>query len=231
MVGVKSMSVINHLRTTYARGENLPGKKQFVAQVIRLERLLGPTAFNEELEIVSADGQTLGYQAPRWFVHLTGLRHLISRVVLFGDEMVLLQRRGGDRFGVSGTYDLTAGGHVLAGENPLEAAYREMTEEIGIDRSALIGETLHQIGKPHPVYSAKPLDLTINNEVTILYGGRLANGKNIMFNIDQTEAGRLFFQSLEKTQAYIDQQLAASRLICSLPIFLSHRDRFLANYR
>ncbi|MFA6170727.1 MAG: NUDIX domain-containing protein [Candidatus Margulisiibacteriota bacterium] len=221
-IGRKTSSLIGHLRAAYNCGDNLPGRKQFDGQVQRLENILRPTCFRETLPIVESAGTELGYQAPRWFVHLTGLRHLVSRVILIGDAGLLLQRRSGDRFGVKGTVDLTAGGHVLTGETPLESAYREMQEEIGIGRESLIGGELRRIGRPYFVSSAKPDDYTLNKEITVLFGGRLLNGST-KFSCQRTEVEELFFSSLEQAQGFIDRQLAASSLRYSLPILESLR--------
>ncbi len=73
---------------------------------------------------------------PRSYVHRHGMWHKVVHCWLIGvrdDEIRLfLQRRSYEKKSHPGKYDISAGGHVTAGEKPAEAMARELREETGI---------------------------------------------------------------------------------------------------
>ncbi len=74
--------------------------------------------------------------------HNEGLLHRLSRVILEDENgKVLLQKRVINTSVYPGRWDTSAAGHVDVGETYLEAAKRELGEEIGIE-----GIELHEIG-------------------------------------------------------------------------------------
>ena len=87
----------------------------------------------EFFDIVDAQDRVIG-RAPRAVCH--GDPSLIHRVahvlVLNREDRLLLQKRSPHKDIQPGRWDTSVGGHLDPGESYLEAAYREMREELGI---------------------------------------------------------------------------------------------------
>jgi len=92
----------------------------------------------EIFEVVDQRGRVIGH-APRSEVH--GNPELIHRSVHVlvlasddraGQQRIFLQKRSADKDIQPGKWDTSVGGHVAPGESVLEAAKREMSEELGI---------------------------------------------------------------------------------------------------
>jgi isopentenyl-diphosphate Delta-isomerase len=96
-----------------------PGKKDLVHK--------------EYVEIVDSQNQPLAVM-DRDEAHRQGL-FLRSVLVIVHDmqNRLLLQKRHPSKRVYPGRWDLSATGHVLAGESALDAAYRELEEEMGIE--------------------------------------------------------------------------------------------------
>lgn len=74
-----------------------------------------------------------------------GIAHRVSRVFLFNaEDELLIQRRGDHLISFPGRWDHSASGHVDEGETYMEAAVREMQEEIGVT-----GVPLEEISKEY----------------------------------------------------------------------------------
>lgn len=88
---------------------------------------------DEILEVVDKDGNVLG-RAKRSEVHSDpSLIHRVVHVLVFNSKgELLLQRRSINKDVAPGKWDTSVGGHVNPGEDNLEAAHREMREELGI---------------------------------------------------------------------------------------------------
>jgi isopentenyldiphosphate isomerase len=87
----------------------------------------------ELLEIVDERGQVVGL-APRAVIHGNpSLLHRVVHVLVVNSlgEM-LLQKRSMNKDVAAGRWDTSVGGHVDPGEGLIEAARREMLEELGI---------------------------------------------------------------------------------------------------
>jgi isopentenyldiphosphate isomerase len=87
----------------------------------------------EYLEIVNERGEVLGL-APRSKIHGDpSLLHRVVHVLVFDpDGKVLLQKRSMNKDVAPGRWDTSVGGHVDPKEGLIEAAMREMEEELGI---------------------------------------------------------------------------------------------------
>lgn len=99
----------------------------------------------ETLTIFDADGRPCGVR-PRAVVHEQGLRHAVVHLwvleVREGIPGLWMQRRALDRPLHPGRYDLSATGHIAAGESPQQAVLREAREECGLELS---GQTLDEL--------------------------------------------------------------------------------------
>ncbi|MCI8501578.1 MAG: NUDIX domain-containing protein [Oscillospiraceae bacterium] len=89
----------------------------------------------EYLDILNEQGEKVG-TAPRSEAHAKGLLHRVAHcwvVSRRGDGVwVWFQQRARDKADFPCYYDIAVGGHVGAGEKPLEAMVREIREEIGL---------------------------------------------------------------------------------------------------
>jgi isopentenyldiphosphate isomerase len=87
----------------------------------------------EMLEIINPDGDTIGVM-PRSVVHGNpALLHRVVHVLLFNDKgELLLQKRSMNKDVAPGKWDTSVGGHVAPSEDLIDAARREMEEELGV---------------------------------------------------------------------------------------------------
>jgi len=88
----------------------------------------------EYFEIVDENDQVIG-RAPRSECHGNpALVHRVAHVLVFdNNDRLLLQRRSMKKDIQPGKWDTSVGGHLDPGESYLDAAYREMHEELGIE--------------------------------------------------------------------------------------------------
>lgn len=92
-----------------------------------------PDTDAEILPVVDWDDRQIG-TATRREIHEKNLLHRAVHVVLVdGDGMVILQKRGLKKDRYPGWWDISVGGHVGVDESYMEAARREIGEEMGIE--------------------------------------------------------------------------------------------------
>lgn len=89
----------------------------------------------EELfDVLNEKGEYTGIIENREKCHKDGLWHKAVTIFIINSKgQVLLQKRSSKKKLWPNMWDITAGGHVLAGELGFEAAIRECKEEIGIE--------------------------------------------------------------------------------------------------
>lgn len=91
----------------------------------------------ERFDVVDEQDRVLGPQ-PRDVVHARGLRHRAVHILLFNAAGELfLQRRSLWKDLNPGRWDSSAAGHVDAGETYMQAAVREVREELGVEAPRL----------------------------------------------------------------------------------------------
>ena len=89
-------------------------------------------SIGEVLDVLSDDGTVIG-TASRREVHRNGLWHRTFHALVVRPgppARVVLQRRAATSF-FAGRLDLTASGHLAAGEQPIDGI-RELEEEVGL---------------------------------------------------------------------------------------------------
>lgn len=91
-----------------------------------------PSAQKEILEVMDEQNRPLA-AFPRAEVHRLGLLHRSVLVLVYNtNNQLYLQQRSSQKQPYPGCWDLSATGHVQLGESTLDAAQRELTEELGI---------------------------------------------------------------------------------------------------
>jgi isopentenyldiphosphate isomerase len=93
---------------------------------------------DELLEVVDKKGKVKGL-AKRSDIHGDpSLIHRVIHILVFDKkDSLLLQKRSMNKDVAPGKWDTSVGGHVNPGEDVLEAARREMKEELGVTDCAL----------------------------------------------------------------------------------------------
>ncbi len=111
----------------------------------------------ELFDILKPDGSKSGIVRERGVAHREGSLHgtVHMWIVRENEESgydVLLQKRSACKDSNPGCYDISSAGHIMAGDEPLPAAVREMKEELGLTVKA---EDLTFIGVHHGAFEAE----------------------------------------------------------------------------
>lgn len=143
-------------------------------------------------------GRKTGQIKPRSAVHRDGDWHRTVLTWVINDRgEVLLQRRAADKDSWPNYLDVSSGGHVVAGEDPLTAAVNELHEELGI---AVQPEEL-QLLDSYPSQT-RPSENFINNTFYDLY--LLRTGKTLSELTPQlSEISELKYVPLAEFQAMV----------------------------
>jgi isopentenyldiphosphate isomerase len=82
----------------------------------------------------AVDGNPTGVTAPRSVVHAEGLWHRAVHIWLFHPPSgsLLLQRRASCKDSWPDRWDISCAGHLSAGQTAIQAAVRELEEELGL---------------------------------------------------------------------------------------------------
>lgn len=87
---------------------------------------------SELLDVLDERGVPTGEVKPRFEVHREGIWHGTVHIWLINDRgELLLQHRGLEQESNPGLWDVSSAGHCVSGDSVLEAAVREVEEELG----------------------------------------------------------------------------------------------------
>jgi isopentenyl-diphosphate Delta-isomerase len=87
----------------------------------------------ELIDVLTPDGARTGVRKTKAQVHCGGDWHRAAHIwIVTPDRRVILQRRSLCKENYPGLWDVSAAGHLSAGESAIEAAVRETQEEIGL---------------------------------------------------------------------------------------------------
>ena len=105
---------------------------------------------DELIDILDENGNATGTTALKSDAHRLGLFHATVHLWLFTkDEKILLQKRAATKKVFPNLWDISVAGHIAAGEEILNAAIREVQEEIQLQLNKedliKIGIRKHQI--------------------------------------------------------------------------------------
>ena len=134
-------------------------------------------------------------------IYLNALLHGAAHVWIWrkhkGELEILLQKRAVKKW--NGRYDISAAGKIALGESPVEAALREVKEEIGFD---LDEEKLQLIGLNRRTTVA-PDKSWISNEFRWLYTTEVSGDQAFSLAGTDGEVQSLSWRSLTEIQADI----------------------------
>ena len=98
----------------------------------------------ELIDVLTPDGQPTGVKKPKPDIHRDGDWHRAAHIwIVTSDGRILLQKRSHLKENNPGMWDVSAAGHVSAGESVVDSAVREVLEELGLRISP---SELHHIG-------------------------------------------------------------------------------------
>jgi len=101
---------------------------------------------DELVDVLDFEGRPTGTRRTKADVHREGLWHRSVHVwIVTPDGRVLLQKRARSKENHPGLWDVSAAGHVAAGETAVDAAIRETREELGLEIAA---DVLRHVGSP-----------------------------------------------------------------------------------
>lgn len=94
----------------------------------------------EIFDVCDCNGQPTGRLVERSYAHTEGICHRAAHIWIVrkinGKYQVLLQKRSENKDSFPGQFDTSSAGHIQAGDEPLESALRELSEELGIQADA-----------------------------------------------------------------------------------------------
>ena len=91
----------------------------------------------EQIDVLNADGTSAGYSCGRSKVHAEGLWHRTVHIWAFdSNKRILFQLRSRVKENNPGLLDTSCAGHISAGDSSVNAAVRELREELGVHKSS-----------------------------------------------------------------------------------------------
>lgn len=162
-------------------------------------------------DLYDREGKRTGQTCERYFGSYKdipdGLYHLVvDLLVLHSDGTYLLTKRSEDKDVNPGFWEASAGGSALSGEEPLEAAKRELFEETG-----LVADSLELVGvlfkdSSHGMYYSYLARVSCDKDSIVLQEGETTDYKwvdreGLLAYVDSPEAMTSHNKRYEK---YID---------------------------
>lgn len=90
-------------------------------------------ATDELFDVLDEQGNKTGQTKPRTAVHRDGDWHRASDIWIINPRRgILLQRRAANKDSWPGYWDISCGGHLTVGDDPVTGALRELEEELGL---------------------------------------------------------------------------------------------------
>jgi len=202
-------------------------------------KLLRPNEKDELLTIVNQEGRFTNLKAPRWLCHLLDLRHMCVHVLLtwYNKSLIsffVLQVRSWNKADFPGCVDISVGGHVVGPINtdPIDSAYREMEEEMGISRQYLANGRLIHVG----AYQSSERNSEINfynTEWREIYTGEIKQDGLNAINFKDKEVAGLYLCPEYNAKHLVNQMILpiASGLQFSLPQYFNNKPACFNNFQ
>jgi len=155
----------------------------------------------EYFDVLDIDGNPTGEKKLRNLVHRDGDWHRSVHVWILNGDKLLFQKRAPQKDSHPNEWDISCAGHVSAGETSLEAAKKELEEELGFVARE---EDLIKIFSMHDSdvqYDGK----FISNEIADIY---LVQSKQKIesFSLQVEEVTELKWMPLEEVERLVSEQ-------------------------
>ncbi len=161
----------------------------------------------ELIDVLDENGIKTGRVLPRSEIHKKGLWHkIVVTAIINSNNEILMQQRSYKKIRESGMWDISVAGHVSAGENTLDAAVREIEEEIGIKVNNKELEYIFSYSE-NQIASIDYIDKQIH-ECFIL---KKDNLKVENINIQESEVEQIKFVSIDELRNMIRKQETVER--------------------
>ncbi len=154
---------------------------------------------DEIVDVYNEDNEPLGIRKMKSEAHKSGLWHRASHIWVYNsDGEILLQLRADNKEMYPNMWDISAAGHVDAGEKPIIAALREVKEEIGLSVNQ---EDLDffEIRKVQAVYKE-----IVNNEFDYVYFLKFDGNINELA-LQEEEVAKIQFLPIDKIEEELRQ--------------------------
>jgi isopentenyldiphosphate isomerase len=110
-----------------------PSRRKDAAEPAAEQPARPPALLEELIDVLTTDGEHTGIRKPKSEIHRDGDWHRAAHIwIIAYDGRFLLQRRSLRKENNPGLWDVSAAGHLSAGESASEAAVRETFEELGL---------------------------------------------------------------------------------------------------
>lgn len=212
---------IHHDKTVYGK---LASQREDIDER-GIEDMLCVLNAEEVFDVVDANGVPTGETVGREEAHAKGIRHRTAHVWLWrkkdGRAEILLQKRAENR-DYPGCYDISAAGHLHAGESALACALRELEEELGVIADA---DDLCFCGRRTFCFRGKGKDGRpfIDNQVSDVYLFR-SERDAADFLLDPSETERVIWVEFEDCRQKVSDN---AFLHCIYPEELEILEKFL----
>ena len=156
----------------------------------------------EYLDVIDESGEKTGQAVSYEEAHEKGIRYRTAHVWFLNSEnQLLLQKRNSTRRAYPNHWDISASGHISAGETSIEAARKETREELGLDLPDSSFELLFTV-QEHVTLNE---DSYIANEFQDVYLVR--KDLNVeAFNLEAEEVEKARWISLDEFRTWIEGQ-------------------------
>ena len=149
---------------------------------------------DELIDIYNENNESLGLEKMKSEAHKKGLWHRAAHIWIYNSHgKILLQLRAENKELYPNMWDISAAGHVSAGEKPIISALREMEEEIGL---YVKQEDLEFFGTRKVKVIYKEI---INNEFYYVYFLKLDRDIS-QLPLQKEEVAKIQFLSIDKIE-------------------------------
>jgi isopentenyl-diphosphate delta-isomerase type 1 len=153
----------------------------------------------EYLDILNEQGETTGESHSYDEAHEKGLiHHAVHIWILNSKKELLLQKRASNKRAYPDYWDISAAGHVSAGETSLQGSKRELKEELGIDLSDSAFQYLFTV-KENIILNQGTY---VNNEFQDVYLVRLDSSQNEI-KFDEVEVAGIKWVTIDEFKKWI----------------------------